>query len=71
MWELRDIVIIGIALLIGLLAFSTMGIRVPLVIAAAYGFLSIRYEGTSILDFVRYAAAFLLIRQQFYEWRVS
>ena len=29
-----------------------------------------RFDGTSILDFIRYAVAFLITRQQFYEWRM-
>mgnify|MGYP000755892408 CR=1 FL=1 len=28
-------------------------------------------EGTSILDFIRYAVAFLLTKQQYYEWRLD
>ena len=30
---------------------------------------SIRFEDTSILDFVRYACAYFFMRQQFFEWR--
>ena len=33
--------------------------------------LSVIPEGTSILDFIRYAAAFLLTKQQYYEWRLD
>ena len=28
------------------------------------------FDGTSILDFIRYAVAFLITKQQFYEWRM-
>lgn len=45
-------------------------IFIPLVLTVAYAFLSIRFDGTSILDFIRYAGAFLLTKQQFYEWRL-
>ena len=41
-----------------------------LVLTAVYAFLSIRFDGTSILDFIRYAVAFLITKQQFYEWRM-
>ena len=31
--------------------------------------LSVRVDGSSILDFLRYAGAFFLTKQQYYEWR--
>ena len=42
----------------------------PCVLTGVYGFLTIRFEDTSILDFIRYAIAFLITKQQFYEWRM-
>ena len=60
LWELRDIGIIGVGLLLSVL-----------VLTAVFAFLTIRHEGTSILDFIRYAAAFLLTKQQYYEWRLD
>ena len=58
LWELRDIGIIGVGLLLS-------------VLTAVYAFLSIRFDGTSILDFLKYAAAFLITKQQFYDWRLE
>ena len=63
--------IIGAGLLFSVLALTKTGICVPLVLTAVYAFLSIRFEGTSILDFVRYATAFFVTKQQFYEWRLQ
>ena len=51
-------------------ALTQTGIFIPLVLTAVYAFLSIRFDGTSILDFIRYAIAFLITKQQFYEWRM-
>ena len=31
--------------------------------------LSVRVDGSSILDFLRYAGALFLTKQQYYEWR--
>jgi len=70
LWELKDIAIIGVGLVISILAITQTKIFIPLVLTAAYAFLSIRFEGTSILDFIRYAGAFFLTKQQFYEWRI-
>jgi hypothetical protein len=71
LWELRDIGIIGVGLLLSVLALTQTGIALPLVVTAVFAFLTIRHEGTSILDFIRYAAAFLLTKQQYYEWRLD
>ena len=70
LWELKDIAIIGVGLVISILAITQTKIFIPLVLTAAYAFLSIRFEGTSILDFIRYAGAFFLTKQQFYKWRI-
>ena len=71
LWELRDIGIIGVGLLISVLALTQTGIALPLVLTAVYAFLSIRFDGTSILDFLKYAAKFLITKQQFYDWRLE
>ena len=71
LWELRDIGIIGVGLLISVLALTQTGIALPLVLTAVYAFLSIRFDGTSILDFLKYAASFLITKQQFYDWRLE
>ena len=42
---------------------------IPLVVTAALAFLCIRHGGVSMLDFLRYAAAFFFFGQQYYEWR--
>lgn len=71
LWELKDLAVIGAGLLLSVLAL-TQGIgMLPLVASVLYGFLTIRVDGTSVLDFIRYAANFLFLRQQTYEWRDS
>ena len=70
LWELKDVGVIGVGLLLSILALTQTGIFIPLVLAAVYGFLSIRFDDTSILNFIRYAMAFLITKQQFYEWRI-
>lgn len=69
LWELRDVAVIGAGLLLSVLAIAQLGMIVPLVITFLYAFLSIRMEDSSILDFLRNAACFLFLKQQFYEWR--
>ena len=69
LWELRDVGIIGVGLLISVFALAQLRFLPPIVITALYAFLSIRFEDVSILDFIRYAAAFFFGKQQTYEWR--
>jgi len=69
LWELRDIGIIGVGLLISVFALAQLGIIVPIVITVVYAFLAIRFEDISIMDFIRYACAFFIFKQQMYEWR--
>jgi hypothetical protein len=71
LWELRDIGIVGTGALISVFALSQLGLILPIVITAAYGFLSIRFDDTSILDFIRFACAFFIIKKQLYEWRLG
>lgn len=70
LWELRDIGIVSAGLLISVFALSQVGIMFPIVITAVYAFLSIKFEDTSILDFIRYACAFFIFKSQMFEWRL-
>ena len=70
LWELKDIGIIGIGLLISVFALAQLRLMPPIVITAVYTFLTIQFEDTSILNFIRYACAFFIFRQQIFEWRL-
>ena len=70
LWELRDVGVIGVGLLVSILALTLSGIFIPLLLTAVFAFVRIRFVGIRILDFVRYAIAFLITKQQFYEWRM-
>ena len=69
LWELRDIAIIGIGLVLSVLAVTNGVGMFPLVATVLFAFLSVRVEGTSVLDFIHYATGFLFLKQQYYEWR--
>lgn len=69
LWEVRDIGIIAIGLLISVFALSQTGLLLPVVVTAVYAFLSIRFEDVSILDFIKYAVTFFFLKPQQYEWR--
>ncbi len=69
LWELKDLAVVGIGLIFSVLILASWGFLLPLVLTVLYAFLSIRMEDASILDFLRNAVCFLLLHQQFYEWR--
>ena len=71
LWELRDIGIIGVGFLLSVLALSQGAGMIPLVITVLFSLLTIRVDGSSILDFLRRAACFLILQQQYYEWRLD
>lgn len=71
LWELKDIGIIGIGFLVSVFALARLGFMPPVVLTAVYAFLTIQFEGTSILDFIRYSCAFFISKQQIYEWRAG
>lgn len=65
LWTLRDVAWIGTGLLLSVLALTQTGSMIPLVITAALAFLCIRHGGISMLDFLRYAAAFFFLVESF------
>ena len=71
LWDLRDIGIAGIGAIISVFAMAQLGLILPIVITAVYAFLAIRFDDTSILDFIRYACTFFISKKQLYEWRLD
>ena len=71
LWELKDVAVIGIGLLLSVLALTQGAGMFLLVITVMYAFLSIRTDGASILDYLRCAVCFLFLHQQYFEWRLD
>ena len=71
LWQLRDVSVIGIGCLVSVFALARLGFLPPIVITALYAFLTIRFDDTSILDFIRYACGFFFTKQQCFEWRFT
>ena len=65
---LRDLAVIGIGLLIAVLALTQLGLFLPMVLVAAYAFLSIHLDGLSVLDFLSFVVSFYITEQQIFEW---
>lgn len=71
LWQLKDIGITGVCAVISILALTQAGLFLPIILTAVYAFLTIRFEDTSILDFIKYACCFFFMKQQIYEWRLE
>lgn len=69
LWRLKDLAAIGVGALISVLALSQIGLTIPIVITLAYAFLAIRFEDTSILDFLKYAVRYFFVEQQEFRWK--
>ena len=68
LWELRDVAIIAAALLLSVFALANTGSFALLLGTVMYAFLSIRVEDNSVLGFLCFAARFLFLQQQYFEW---
>ena len=71
LWSLKDFAIIVLGALFSALVLSTTHILIPAVITAAFAFLSIRSDDTTVLDFIKYAVKYFISTQQYYEWRLK
>ena len=69
LWKLRDIAILGIALLISIFAVATVKLVLPLALTLVYAFLTIQLDDVSIMDFIKRAVKFFITTQQNYVWK--
>lgn len=69
LWSLKDFAILGVAALISIVALVQLGFFIPAAATLCYGFLTIRMDDTTVLDFLRYAVKYFITTQQYYEWR--
>ena len=61
LWYLRDIGIVGVGAIIGVIAISHANFYMPMALVGCYAFLTIRMADTSIFDFLSYAFAFFIL----------
>ena len=68
-WSLRDFAILGIAALLSIVILVELHLMLPVAATLCYAFLTIRMDETTILDYMRYAARYVITTQQYFEWR--
>ena len=69
LWGLRDFVILGVAALLSIVLLVRLRMAVPLALTLCFGFLTIRLEDSTVLDFLIHAVRYLISTQQFYKWK--
>lgn len=68
LWSLRDFAIMSIAMLLSVLILANTRMVIPLAVTLCFGFLTIRLEETTVLDFIRYAVKYFISTQQKFYW---
>ncbi len=66
---LKDFAILGIAALLSIVALVQLRMVIPAAATLCYGFLTIRMDDMTVLDFIKYAVRYFLTTQQYFEWR--
>ena len=68
-WTLRDIIILGVTLTVSVISWAKLNFIVPAALTVLYGFLTIRMDEYSILDFIKRAWRYFVSTQQYFEWK--
>ena len=68
-WTLKDLIILGVALTLSVVSWVKIGFILPAALTVVYGFLTMRFEDTSILDFIKTAWRYFVGSQQYFEWK--
>ena len=69
LWRLRDFMILGVAALLSIVLLVRLRMAVPLALTLCFGFLTIRLEESTVLDFLIHAVRFFLSTQQYFDWK--
>ena len=69
LWSLRDFAILGVAALLSIVCIVHLQFFIPAAATLCYGFLTIRMDETTVMDFIKYAIRYFITTPQHYEWR--
>ncbi len=69
LWSLKDFVILGIAALLSVVMLVQLRFIIPAAVTLCFGFLTIRPDDTTVLDFMKYAVRYFISTRQYYEWK--
>lgn len=69
LWRLKDLAILGGALLLSVLALAQLKFFLPLALTMVFGFLTMRFDDNSVLNYIRRAVRYFITTQQFFVWK--
>lgn len=69
LWGMRDFVILCVAALLSVALLFYASMVLPAAVTLCFGFLTIRVEETTIMDYLGWAVRYFLTTQQQYLWR--
>ena len=69
LWSLKDFAILGVSALLSVVILVQLRFFVPAAVTMCFGFLTIRMDDATVLDFIRYAVRYFISTPQYYEWR--
>ncbi len=65
LWSLKDFVVVIIGALFSAIVLATTKLIIPAVLVGTYALLSIRADGTTMLDFIKYRNQFISTQQYY------
>ena len=68
-WNLRDMIIIGVALTVSVVSWAKLGFVLPAALTAVYGLLSIRLDEDAVIDYIKRAWRYFVSTQQYFNWK--
>ena len=69
LWQLRDLVIILLCVIVSVLIWIGMKTVLPLTLSVTAAFMFIRFDDLCILDYLKDAYRFCISTQQYFLWR--
>ncbi len=67
-WEIKDVVISIILIILSFIIFTNTGAMIPLVLSATYIVLSATVQDISIKNYIKYIIRFCITQVQYFEW---
>lgn len=69
LWSLKNFVILAFGALVSIVFLIHWHKLIPFAFLMLYGFLTIRMDDATVMDFLNYAVRYFISTQQEYKWR--
>ena len=69
LWSIRDFLIICLLLILSVVIFTQIWSFLPFAVTAMFAFLSIRFDDTTIIDYIVCAFRYFVSAQQIFYWK--